>query len=425
MRATVSPIRFIRYVLFAVILIFGAQTMELQAQATLSIQGILKKSNGVAVDDGNYTITFKLYTVVAGGTAIWTETQNDVEVSSGIYSAVLGSSTVLNVPFNQLYYLGVTIGSTELTPRILLTSAPYALSLIGVTNKFPSSGKVEADSIQVNGGVLARGGVPGLNGASKNGYAFTGSGGDKDSGLFSTANGEVSLYANNTEILEVTPAKVESKTDMTVLGSITSNDIAINNNGSVSYNGLNDWRLVAEDYFESGADGWQYSQDDPDDRGAWKNGLSGACPVEDFGDFAGKVLRPANNDYVVKKQFSPSGSYSQVKVVFKYFVIGNWDPGDVSSRAFAAFANDATGGGIRVGWTGFDVDMGQVWTYDYDLFKNASSFVNTPANTSDHWNTGTMMGTRSTPFWVYFGYGNNEGDDSEMYAIGGVEIWVK
>ncbi|MCC6410681.1 MAG: hypothetical protein IT270_03425, partial [Saprospiraceae bacterium] len=182
-----------------------ASQANAQIDPTLSIQGILKKSNGVAVEDGDYSITFKLYTAQAGGTAIWTEVQPSVEVSSGIYSATLGIITPLNIPFNQLYYLGVTVGSTELTPRILLTSAPYALSLIGQTNKFPSSGLVQADSIKVNGGVLARGGAPGANGASRNGYAFSGNSGDKDSGVFSTAEGEVSLYSNNVEVLEVTP----------------------------------------------------------------------------------------------------------------------------------------------------------------------------------------------------------------------------
>jgi len=389
-----------------------------QIDPTLSIQGILKRSNGVAVEDGAYNITFKLYTAQAGGTALWTETQPGVEVSSGIYSATLGIITPLNIPFNQLYYLGVTVGSTELTPRILLTSAPYALSLIGQTNKFPSSGLVQADSIKVTGGVLARGGAPGANGASKNGYAFSGNSGDNDSGVFSTGAGEVSLYSNNSEVLEVTPGNVA------VNGTVTTNQLSLPTGGSVAYNGLNDWRLVSEDYLEAGADGWQFSMDDSGDRGAWKNPVSGTCPTADFGDFAGKVLRPADNDYIIKKQFSPAGSYNYVKVVFKYFVIGNWDPNDLSSAAFAAFANDATGGNIRVGWKAYSNEVSQNWLLDYDLFRNASSFV-LPTSNSDHWITGEMVGKRSTPFWVYFGYANNEGESDEHFAVGMIEVWVK
>lgn len=408
------------------VLAFSSQ-LQAQITPTLSIQGILKKSNGVAVEDGSYSITFKLYNVSSGGAALWNETQSGVEVSNGIYSATLPGDAInhpLNLPFNELYYLGVTVGSTELTPRILLTSAPYALSLIGTTNKFPSSGKVVADSIQVNGSVFARGGTPGLNGANKNGYAFTGNSGDKDSGMFSTADGKVALYANNTEVLAVTPTNVQSNTNLTVQGAVTANDVNVNNNGNVSYNGLSDWRLVSADYLENGADGWGYAKDDPDDRGAWKNPVDGACPVVDFGDFAGKALKPANNDYVLKKQFSPAGTYNYVKVVFKFYSIGNWDPGDLSSPAFAAFANNSTGGNIRVGWKYYTNDMGQNYIYDYTLFRQSSSFAGNSDN-SDHWVTGTMIGTRSTPFWVYFGYANNEGESDEEFAVGSIEVWVK
>ncbi|MCC6461160.1 MAG: hypothetical protein IT260_11855 [Saprospiraceae bacterium] len=421
-----------------IFLLFGFLALALpvlhaQLNPTLSVQGILKKANGVAVDDGTYPVTFKLYTTETGGSAIWSETQNSVEVSSGIYSATLGAdnSNPLNAPFDQLYYLGITVGSAELTPRVLLTSAPYALSLIGQTNKFPSAGTVQAEKIAVAGaslpvthsvvavgGYLARGGAPGVNGASNNGYAFNGSNGDKDSGLFSTAEGKVAMYSNNTEVLAVTPGAA------TVSGTVTTNGINLANNSSMTFNGVGDWRLVEVDYLESSAEGWGYSLDDSDDRGAWKNGIAGTCPVEDFGDFAGKALQPAINDYVIKKQFSPPGSYDYVKIVFKYFIIGNWDPGDLSSNGFAAFANDQFGNGIRVGWQGHSTQMSQTWLYDYDLFRNASSFV-APANQSDHWITGEMIGKRSTPFWVYFGYGNNEGESDEHFAVGGIEVWVK
>ncbi|MBS0198461.1 MAG: hypothetical protein JSR77_17050 [Planctomycetes bacterium] len=53
--------------------------------------------------------------------------------------------------------------------------------------------------LEVGGGVRARGGAPGGIGANSSGYAFTGNGGDTDSGLFSLANGEVSIFTNATE----------------------------------------------------------------------------------------------------------------------------------------------------------------------------------------------------------------------------------
>lgn len=118
------------------------------SQATLSIQGIIQKSNGAAVDDGNYDLTFKLYTTTSGGTAVHTETQS-INVSGGIYSAELGSgSTPLSAAFDQTYYLGVSVdGGAELVPRTRLTSSPYALSLLGTENLFSSAGAVGVGTI--------------------------------------------------------------------------------------------------------------------------------------------------------------------------------------------------------------------------------------------------------------------------------------
>ena len=53
--------------------------------------------------------------------------------------------------------------------------------------------------LQVNGGIFARGGAPGANGALNNGYAFSGNNGDTDSGMFSPADGALTFYVNGTE----------------------------------------------------------------------------------------------------------------------------------------------------------------------------------------------------------------------------------
>ncbi|MFZ4560029.1 MAG: hypothetical protein ACOYOD_07495, partial [Saprospiraceae bacterium] len=78
----------------------------LYGQATLSMQGTIRNSTGSAVPDGTYSLTFKLYTVESGGTAVWTETQNEVRVVGGVYSALLGSTEPLNAAFNVPYYVG-------------------------------------------------------------------------------------------------------------------------------------------------------------------------------------------------------------------------------------------------------------------------------------------------------------------------------
>ncbi len=102
---------------------------NLSAQAKISIQGTLKDSKGAAVPDGSQTVTFKLYNVTTAGTSLWSETA-DVIVTGGIYSHYLGSVTPLNTSiFSNTLYLGVNIGSLELSPRIELTYAPYAFAV--------------------------------------------------------------------------------------------------------------------------------------------------------------------------------------------------------------------------------------------------------------------------------------------------------
>lgn len=68
---------------------------------------------------------------------------------------------------------------------------------------------------------LARGGAPGGDGANNNGYAFSGNGGDNDSGLFSEANGRVSLYSDSLERLRVEGGTTTVTGNLAVSGTIS------------------------------------------------------------------------------------------------------------------------------------------------------------------------------------------------------------
>ena len=56
--------------------------------------------------------------------------------------------------------------------------------------------------LDVIGGVRARGGGPGANGSSNNGYAFNNPG-DNDSGMFSSADGQIEFYSNASEVIRI------------------------------------------------------------------------------------------------------------------------------------------------------------------------------------------------------------------------------
>src|SRR5262245_6548641 len=95
--------------------------------AQVSFQGVLTDNAGTILPDGNYALTFRLYTVANGGSAIWTETQNNVPVSKGGFSVLLGAVTPLSPDFDVDYWLSVAVGAgPELPPPLKLASAPYA-----------------------------------------------------------------------------------------------------------------------------------------------------------------------------------------------------------------------------------------------------------------------------------------------------------
>lgn len=96
----------------------------------LSYQGYLTNAAGTPVADGPYGITFALYQLPAGGSALWTEIHPTVPVSKGLFHVILGEGTPpvpLTLTFDRTYYLGIRIGTdTELSPRIPLTASAYS-----------------------------------------------------------------------------------------------------------------------------------------------------------------------------------------------------------------------------------------------------------------------------------------------------------
>ncbi len=101
-----------------------------QLPPTLSLQGTLTSAQ--AGTSATPSMTFRLYSTPTGGSSIWSETQTVTLVSNGttkLYSVILGNTNSLSgIPFDQQYYVGVTVGSgSELPTRIQLPISPYAV----------------------------------------------------------------------------------------------------------------------------------------------------------------------------------------------------------------------------------------------------------------------------------------------------------
>ena len=105
-----------------------------QVPGTLSYQGLLLDATNNPVPDGPNTITFRFYNVETGGTydATIGERTLSVQTFKGLFTAILGDGTAGNLALpsivgSQQYWIGVTpLGGSELTPRVRLSTVPYA-----------------------------------------------------------------------------------------------------------------------------------------------------------------------------------------------------------------------------------------------------------------------------------------------------------
>lgn len=104
---------------YALIVIVG------YAPQLISLQGKLSSATTHSPLTGSYSMNFKIYDVSTGGTPLWTETQT-VSASQGIFNAILGSVTTLDLTFDKQYWLEISVAGETLTPRQQITSVPYA-----------------------------------------------------------------------------------------------------------------------------------------------------------------------------------------------------------------------------------------------------------------------------------------------------------
>ncbi|MBX4199173.1 hypothetical protein KW800_02820, partial [Candidatus Parcubacteria bacterium] len=146
----------IRHLAFAALLVIChlafAAPVHAAFNAQVNYQGRLITPQNVAVTDGSYNMRFNLYTAASGTAAIWTETltgTNRVEVTKGLFSIMLGSTTPFTgVDFNQTLYLGVEIGGSdsitpvwdgEMSPRKVIGAVPAAFVAQNVVGNIAST----------------------------------------------------------------------------------------------------------------------------------------------------------------------------------------------------------------------------------------------------------------------------------------------
>ena len=117
----------------------------------INFQGYLTDNLGSPLN-GNYIMTFGIYSVATGGTALWSETQT-VPVADGVYSLILGQAgnEIDPADMDGERYLGVSVASDpEMSPRQPLTATPFALKAAiaeGVADNAITSGQIATGAV--------------------------------------------------------------------------------------------------------------------------------------------------------------------------------------------------------------------------------------------------------------------------------------
>jgi len=108
----------------ALVLIFAFACLA-EIPQLINYQGKLTDPDGVAVV-GTHSVEFAIYDAETGGTLLWSELHTTVAVSHGLFDVLLGSVTPIDLPFDEQYWIGLTVDSETMTPRQPLTTVPYA-----------------------------------------------------------------------------------------------------------------------------------------------------------------------------------------------------------------------------------------------------------------------------------------------------------
>jgi hypothetical protein len=111
--------------LIASVLMTGASVAEIPR--LINYQGMLTDNSGSPLTD-TVDVAFIIYDNPGptGGNVKWSETQYNVSVINGLFNVILGSANPIDLPFDQDYWLDITVEGEHLPERLKFTSVGYA-----------------------------------------------------------------------------------------------------------------------------------------------------------------------------------------------------------------------------------------------------------------------------------------------------------
>ncbi|MDZ4745637.1 MAG: hypothetical protein SGJ05_06500, partial [bacterium] len=172
-----------RILAFVLVFAFVASAAIAQTPRTMTFQGLLTDNLNEALPDGSYTVHFAMYDTEGSVSSLWTETHS-VNTSNGVFDVILGSVNPFLLPFDNQYWLEITLdGQPAFVPRLQMAAVPYAMAA------------------NVAGGLApgASGAVLSLNG-SQGVLTIQGAGGT----VVTTVGNVITVTSNNDGIKELT-----------------------------------------------------------------------------------------------------------------------------------------------------------------------------------------------------------------------------
>ncbi len=126
-------------------MIFCGGVALLDIPHSINYQGHLYDSSSVPLT-GSYDFVFRIYDDESGGVQLWSESQTDLVVDQGVFRAILGAVTPLDIAFDGQLWLEILIEGETMSPRQPLASIGQAFQAEDVLGQ-----DIHPQSISIHG----------------------------------------------------------------------------------------------------------------------------------------------------------------------------------------------------------------------------------------------------------------------------------
>jgi len=156
-------------------LLFMVSSSEAEIPHLIRFQGKLVDADGEPLNDDRCRITFRIYDADDGGSLVWDETHQEVSVTNGVFTVLLGSidpdRDPLDLSFDENYWLSMEVERDgEMAPRQQITSAGYAYHAKTAYQAENADRAESADEADVAHSVDPQGQDSGLDADTVDGY---------------------------------------------------------------------------------------------------------------------------------------------------------------------------------------------------------------------------------------------------------------